>query len=647
MPFPAASSIFVFEMNKKFLMHKILTKQLEVALSADILKTFDQKYEELSTESADNLLYQYFSPLISSFEISRDINYVYEYASFGRHQHLIRFSLHKNCLIFCIYDATNKPESKSELATLMHAEYYSSWYSKSFLSLLKHKFGVCSDEKCFSKPNQRDLERLYLKWSSLYSRDQIYFVEALEQLDLNEDIKIKCDLFMQELVEFLMDTELVMSEFDYEAVSKITNLDEEDDDSGSYSNPVDESPVNLINKAKFNEVESFFNDLALIDQFILSYGSKILYKYKYEHATSDLNENAVRSSFSIDSSSIFMILLEIADFIDSDQSIVEAESDDEGSNENETFKSASASPDGRQEAFSTPLIAYESLAEHIKSNNDKNGSSLEKNKVNYTKIKKTHGFLNETNKSTGFYDILYLKLDEHLCLTMIKSNKLNKYCQLITDFDAVIEDFLDLLNRKRLEISSAEINSSLQSVGGAGLETVSPISQPRAGSAVNTSSANNFGDKFDKAFLSFFINKLIIFYEKLTGLKSDLMSQTRSETNAVSKDNFLTRRFKYNGAKKSGRNADKSAAKFDEHKKALDKIDSLQTKINKLTNSKQFKQFIGYINNENSSGGLHFIVIKLNKFCCIKIYLIIIILNKIKRHHTYFLIIRSKFLDKI
>ena len=610
MPFPAASSIFVFEINKKFLLHKILTKQLEIALSADILKTFDQKYEELSTELADNLIYQYFSPLISSFEISRDINYVYEYASFSKHQHLIRFSLHKNCLIFCIYDATNKPESKSELATLIHAEYYSSWYSKSFLSLLKHKFGVCSDEKCFSKSNQRDLERLYLKWSSLYSRDQIYFVEALEQLDVNEDIKIKCDLFMQELVEFLMDTESVMSEFDYETVSKITNLDEEDDDSGSYSNPADDSSASLLNKARFNEVESFFTDLSLVDQFILSYGSKILYKYKYEQLTLDLSENAMRSSFSIDSSSIFMILLEIADFIDSDQSIVEADSDEERSNENETFKSASASPNdstGRQEAFSTPLIAYESLAEHIKAAKSDGMIDRTMNVSNHTKIKKTHAFLNETNKSTGFYDILYLKLDEQLCLTMIKSNKLNKYCQLITDFDKVIEDFLDLLNRKRLEISSAEINSSLQSVGAAGFETVASISQPRAGSAVNTSSVNNFGDKFDKAFLSFFINKLIIFYEKLSGLKSDLMSQTRSEANAANKENFLTRRFKYNGGKKGGKNADKSAAKSDEHKKALDKIDSLQTKINKLTNSKQFKQFIGYINNENTPGGFHFL----------------------------------------
>ena len=90
-------------------------------------------------------------------------------------------------------------------------------------------------------------------------------------------------------------------------------------------------------------------------------------------------------------------------------------------------------------------------------------SSLDVEKVkNVNKYKKTSSFLQTKNKSFSFYEILFLRLNENLCLILLKSNKFSKYSELISDFEALIESFIDLLNRKRLLLSAVETDSSAQ-----------------------------------------------------------------------------------------------------------------------------------------------------------------------------------------
>lgn len=101
-----------------------------------------------------------------------------------------------------------------------------------------------------------------------------YFLETIEQLDINEDIRVKCESFMMELVEFLSSRELVMGQLD-------------DIDKNILKVPDEENDMFLPNhthefhsqKSKFIELEKFFTDLQSIDQFVLSYGSKLLHIY--------------------------------------------------------------------------------------------------------------------------------------------------------------------------------------------------------------------------------------------------------------------------------------------------------------------------------------------------------------------------------
>lgn len=293
----AKSSILVFELNRKFLLYKILTKELAEHLQKEFIKYFDtQKIQEEQTDlksslnqdqaekSKDtylrhDLIYEYFAPIVNSFEISKEINFLFEHALFKDTNFLVRFFAYKNCLLLLVYDSnlssTNLEKINSALTKQVNAEFYLNWCCKSFISLVKFKFGICSDEKCFETDDTKyDLKNLYLKWSSYFLIDQIYFIEAIEQLHVNDDIKIKCQLFLNEFTEFLYKTESIMSEFEYmdESFNSLGNNDEdfqflnENEEQNSQENP----ECNF----KITEIEDFFNDLSQINMHILSYSGK-------------------------------------------------------------------------------------------------------------------------------------------------------------------------------------------------------------------------------------------------------------------------------------------------------------------------------------------------------------------------------------
>ena len=264
----SSSSILIFEINKKFLLFKILSKEFHELLRTEIIKKFGIKYideknlqsenfggagqneneesrdfvkadeEQTETEDLENvenngstteaddnpsnlgtskkkkqkkkliltndLIYEYFSPIVNSFEISKEMNnYIYEYALFNKSQYIIRFNLHKNCLFMCIQDFNSSPNNlfkpTLEMTKHIYSDFNSGWCCKSLISLFKYKFGICSDEKCFTnKTNHSEITELFTAWSNYYLMDQIYFLEVIEQLDVSEDTKLKCKSFLDE-----------------------------------------------------------------------------------------------------------------------------------------------------------------------------------------------------------------------------------------------------------------------------------------------------------------------------------------------------------------------------------------------------------------------------------------------------------------
>lgn len=268
-------SVLIFEINKKFLLFKILSNEFHELLRDEIIKKFGSKYvneknnqsedfhkenlknendneHENSHEAEDTdviqegedddegeddngsttevddigencsniqtnkkkkkrnklfinneLIYEYFSPIVNSFEISKEINYIFEYTLFKNNQHIIRFNLHKNCLFMFIQDMSSSSshtfKSKSEMTNLIYSDFLSGWCCKSLISLLRYKFGICSDEKCFNnKVNKIEIKELFSAWANYYHADQVYFLEAIEQLEVSDDIKFKCKQFIDE-----------------------------------------------------------------------------------------------------------------------------------------------------------------------------------------------------------------------------------------------------------------------------------------------------------------------------------------------------------------------------------------------------------------------------------------------------------------
>ena len=144
-------------------------------------------------------------------------------------------------------------------------------------------------------------------------------------------------------------SEAVMSEFDYMEESfdefrsdfpfSFSHEDLNENDHASFNDPT----VNM-NKLKIDELENFFTDLSQINQFVLTYGNKLLFKYKKSFANKSSSDSsssedsmtAQHLNFSIDSSSLFMLLLEAANFLE--YSATNPFKDED------IFKSASLSP---------------------------------------------------------------------------------------------------------------------------------------------------------------------------------------------------------------------------------------------------------------------------------------------------------------
>ena len=172
-----------------------------------------------------------------------------------------------------------------------------------------------------------------------------------------------------------------------------------------------------------------------------------------------------------------MLLIEAADFID-----YSTTKESEAIKNDEVFESANSSPINNpnydtdspdREKFSTPItIHYEfdSSCEGTQSPIYSKPNS----KFKFTKLKKTHAFLSDSNKQLGFYDILFMKLAENLCLIMVKSSRLNKYCHLMSDFSKIVWQFLEFINRKRVELSDEEINNNTAESGRSSMTSPSP-----------------------------------------------------------------------------------------------------------------------------------------------------------------------------
>ena len=110
------------------------------------------------------------------------------------------------------------------------------------------------------------------------------------------------------------------------------------------------------------------------------------------------------------------------------------------------------------------------------------------------------------------------------------------------------------------------------------------------------------------------MNKLIFFYDKLTNLKNEL--NTRASTGSVKGTGFFSKAAfklksrsssKANFTEKSSNKSNRCSADVEVSKKnSIKLIHTLQIKINQLSGSSQFKQFISYINGsqESNSGAL-------------------------------------------
>lgn len=230
------ASILIFEMNKKYLLYKILTKELKNHLRAEVWKNFGAKYVNEKSEQSekfyngaktneneaneakiddstdtntnnktnksnslnnfnltDDLIYEYFSALVASFEISKELEFIYEYALFDQNKYIIRFHVHKNFLLLIIlnvtldYSSSSSSSSSSDFRNQLYSEYFTSWFCKSIISLIRYKFGISTDERCFKETDessQLEIKSFFAKWSHYFMSENLYFIEAIEKLEV-------------------------------------------------------------------------------------------------------------------------------------------------------------------------------------------------------------------------------------------------------------------------------------------------------------------------------------------------------------------------------------------------------------------------------------------------------------------------------
>lgn len=404
---PTIASLLIFDKRSKQLLFKILTGEFSSHLKQEIISSFGEAYileknkiisdlnqdEEqtntlteastLQEESkpddpqptvkppdlklTDELISEYFSPLISSYEFSKDLNYTYEYALFNKPEYMAYFYSYKECIILTIFDSNRFELTKSSnyFMKYVYSEYYSSWCCKSLISLFKYKFSICLNEKCLSKDSKKEIKRLFLKWCNYFQTEQIYFLEAIEQIEVNDDIKIKCEKFMERVIDFLQKTDPIMNEFDLMSYEEsITNVDTNDfpfndsDQASIISSATENNKNDSANlsehqiRSQFANLENFFTDLTQINKFILVYGNKLLYQNNVKPTVNRINNNKFPNNQIIDSSSIFMLILESVIFLNfENRNDLSLENEFDGDSKNyydedsdsSTFKSVSSS----------------------------------------------------------------------------------------------------------------------------------------------------------------------------------------------------------------------------------------------------------------------------------------------------------------
>lgn len=537
-------SLLLFQIKRKFLIYKLLTNDLKDHLINEFQVYFSSGKLENQLELSDDLIYEYFAPIVNSFQISIDLNYRFDH--FLLKNFYIKFYLYKSCILLLIFSVDNFNPSKqiTNVTNKIFGDFYSKWFCKSFISLVKFKFGICSDERCF-QINNSEINELFIKWSELFSIYHLFFIEAIEEVQINDDIRNRFECTIKEFIEFLIQNNTIMAD--------IEHLDKD------YSKNNEEFLFGEDEKNHFknNEVENFFSDATSINFYmIVSFGKILFTKYRQE-------------KLPFDSSSIFVLLIESFLFLDTN------------ANEEPEFKhyDFSFSP----ESINSENEHYLTVRSSLTSENSNYITSTPKSSQGETKespvnqhqdqkvqFKKISCFLRNKNKSLGFYDVFYLKIGDSLCLISVKDRKYSWYCELISDFESLLIDFLGTLKKQKSTKKSIITNQ----------------------------------------FLTFFINKFIEFFEQLKNLKSEINPKESNKSRRRS-SNLLSR---------LNKNLIKPNLSFDEtilyqKKKTVSEskiqnfdqfrlsslIKSLLIKLKNFNESQQFKNFRKALNSRTNS----------------------------------------------
>lgn len=529
-------SLLLFETKRKFLIYRILSNDLKVHLINEFQIYFSSGKLENQLELSDDLIYEYFAPIVNSFQITRDLNYRFDHILLKKSNFFIKFFLYKNYIILLIFaiDRFNPSNQTSSITNQIFGDFYANWFFKSFLTLVRFKFGICLDERCFQIKNP-EINELFFKWSNLFSTQHLFFIEAIEEVQFNDDIKQKFEYSIKQLISFLIQSNIIMADFEH--------LDKD------YSKNNEEFLFGEEDKTqiKNNEVEKFFSDVASINFYMIVSFGKILYT-KYH-----------KEKIPFDSSSIFLLLIESILFLDTsvNEELEFKQSDysltpESINSENEHYLTVRSTLTSENSIFftSTPKSSQDETKE----------SPADQNQNQKVQFKKISCFLRNKNKSLGFYDVFFLKIAQNICLISVKDRKYSWYCELISDFESLLNDFLATLNKQK--------------------------------STKNTILTNQF--------LTFFINKLIEFFEQLKNLKSEINSKESNKFRR--KSSYLLSRINNSLIKPqlsfdlNRKKSSISEPQYFDQSRLNNLIKSILIKLKNFNESQQFKNFRKAIN---------------------------------------------------
>jgi hypothetical protein len=338
-----------------------------------------------------------------------------------------------------------------------------------------------------------------------------------------------------------------------------------DEDAGS-STGLDADSKSRRSERHSDEVEEFFDNSSFMDYGILSCGTKILYKCESRNLLGSNKTDAMvpnpTVSQVLDSSSLFMIVLEAATFLDytvsnpfvedvftsptsspsavsiiDDLQVPSHVSADKRSSLTlsaynaltnvESFKSVRSTPIALH--FRTPIDEFKSPFPNDTSRTkfvdvDDEMKNIENQSLTTNDYKMSYCFLKNSNKSYNFYDVLFIKVSSNLCLTLLKLNDQSKYAELISDLDSNLNELLLILDHKSMILANAEADFKASELkqSDAGCDQTATDDKPAASPLSGTTDTTQKDEENEGKFISIFINKLITFYEKLQVLKNEL-----------------------------------------------------------------------------------------------------------------------------